>query len=47
MKQALAQIALVVRDYDEAIAFYTNSDKFRRNLSEFEGVGTATDSVMD
>ena len=28
MKQKLAQIALVVNDYDEAIAFYTNKLQF-------------------
>ncbi len=28
MKQALAHIALVVRDYDEAIAFYTQKLRF-------------------
>lgn len=28
MKQIIAHIALVVRDYDEAIAFYTNKLKF-------------------
>ncbi|MGL4595891.1 MAG: VOC family protein [Bacteroidia bacterium] len=29
MKQSLAHIALVVRDYDEAIAFYTEKLNFR------------------
>lgn len=29
MKQALALVALVVRDYDEAIAFYTQTLHFR------------------
>jgi catechol 2,3-dioxygenase-like lactoylglutathione lyase family enzyme len=29
MKQGLAHIALVVRDYDEAIAFYTEKLRFR------------------
>ncbi len=29
MNQSLAHIALVVRDYDEAIAFYTEKLKFR------------------
>ncbi len=29
MKQALAHMALVVRDYDEAIAFYTETLNFR------------------
>ena len=28
MRQTLAQIALVVRDYDEAIAFYTQTMRF-------------------
>ena len=32
MRQTLAQIALVVRDYDEAIAFYTQTMRF--NLVE-------------
>ena len=29
MKQSLAHIAVVVRDYDEAIAYYTNTLGFR------------------
>lgn len=29
MKQSLAHVALVVRDYDEAIAFYTRTLRFR------------------
>ncbi|MCB2210326.1 VOC family protein [bacterium] len=36
MKQSLAHIALVVRDYDEAIAFFTHKLNFRLVADEYQ-----------
>ncbi|MEO8275049.1 MAG: VOC family protein [Thermoanaerobaculia bacterium] len=36
MQQSLAHVALVVRDYDEAIAFYTQKLKFRLVEDRFQ-----------
>jgi len=39
MNQSIALVAVVVRDYDEAIAFYTNKLNFRLTEDEDRGGG--------